>query len=191
MPIPHWSKAPSVWDTVTLGGVVMPGVATVECDRKATIDKKKPKGKNNATPTVQGVESPEVSIHWELNTEDEWNAFVEALAKVEPQVGQPLDIAHPATAARKIDAILVESLKGPIKPPTGNSFCRFEVKAMGFKAPPKPTGTGGGKGATGSVVAGSDVTKTPDSATGNDAIQKGAGSALAAITDPAKTHTGP
>ena len=151
--IPYWFDAPTVWDTVVLGGVSMPGVAEVEVDRELEIDEKKPKGTHKATPTVQGVKSATVKIHITINTSDEWTALQAAIVTLEPKAGTgknsgvPVDIAHPVTSARGITSILIKKLTGPKKAADGKALCTLEIDAMEFTPPAKVTGTGvGGAG---------------------------------------------
>jgi len=153
MAIPHWSEQPDVWDTVVLGGVTFPGVAEVEVERELEIDKKKPKGKHQDKPTIQGVKSAKVDITITLNTPEEWAAFQDALQKIElgadNAAGTPVDISHPVTACRGIVAILIEKITGPKKPTGGTTFCTVKIDAMEFDAPKKTTvSTGKGGGGT-------------------------------------------
>ena len=151
MPLPHWTEQPDVWDTLSLAGIAVPGVATVDVSRGLEIDKKKAKGTRKMVFTIQGVKSAEINIHIEVNTPDEWTALQQLIAVIEPKAGTgknegiPVDIAHPVTAARGIRSILIEDVIGPTKTPDGKSFCSLKIKGSEFDAPPKPT-TGTGKG---------------------------------------------
>lgn len=159
--LPHWEDEPDLYDSLFLGGQRMPGICTVEIERKVKIDKKSPKGKNKATLTKQGVEAAEVSINIRVLDRDDALSLYGLMDLLEPvpdkekaTAEDALDIVHWAATYRKIEAIVIESTKGPV---LKDGILSLDIKAIEFSKPKpaaKGTGTGGAGAGNGTTYLG-------------------------------------
>lgn len=136
--LPHWHDEPDLYDTLILGGVQVPGVATVKISRKRKIDKKSAKGKNKGSVTTQGVEPAEVSIHVEVLSPSDFEALEDLMPMLEPVPDKEkatdedaLEIAHWAAKMRNVQAIVIESVEGP---ELKDGIMTLDVKAVEFDA---------------------------------------------------------
>jgi hypothetical protein len=107
----------SPWNSVNLGGTVLPGICEVSVRQKRRVQQKKAAGADGSTPTFIGLDPAEVSIRVRLWTAEQFNAFDNLRSVIFPRMnkGQPpaLDIVHPLTAHYGIASIIVVSLDGP------------------------------------------------------------------------------
>lgn len=151
IPWPHTSEAP--WNTLITGRTTWPGVATVKVKRGQKIDKKTAKGQNGAKLTFNGREAAAVEIEVFIYQEEDLDAFMACIASIEPDIGKkdpaPVDIPHPACAARNVKSIAIESMEGP----NWDRIGKLSIKIHAVEFVQVPT---------------SNATKTPDSSDPSD-----------------------
>lgn len=105
--------ATSPWDTLTLGGMKLPGVCAVTCQPQREVDKKKPHGGDGAKVTIRGYLPSEVMINLTIWTGEQWKIWQQIAQKLWPRAGKPaadpFDIVHPETALWGIKSVIVIS----------------------------------------------------------------------------------
>jgi hypothetical protein len=149
--LPHWDDQPDLWDACYLAGKQLPGLIIVDIDRGRKIDVKSPKGRNQATVTVQGNEPANVTITVEISTREDLLSLNEILPLLEPvtdpkkaTASDAIDIACPMAAIRGVSSIIVSKLAGP---KLKNGLMTLTLTAIEFDAPPAAKGLGGKGGA--------------------------------------------
>jgi hypothetical protein len=147
--LPHWEDEPDIWDTVHLGDMTLPGIATLTIERGRKADKKAAKGKQKATVTVQGYEAADVKITLRLLSREDLRALNELLPRIEPipdkgtaTEADAYDLAHPVAAMRGVNSILVLKIDGPT---LQDGIMSITFTCIEFEAP-KKAGVGSGKG---------------------------------------------
>lgn len=129
--VPDWNHG-LAWNTVKLGGVVCPGVVTVECDVPSALDIKKAKGSKKATITDTGDPLIEFDLQVVMTTKEQVTEF---FAKVWPILRprtksggrEPLAIEHPMAALLQVSAVVVGQVK-PHPPKSMDGFI-IDIKA--------------------------------------------------------------
>ncbi len=101
------------WNRVVLGGLLLPGIATISVDLSEEIDVKKPKGKSGATTTVHGDNPASVSITLQLRNGAELTAWAKAIKALRPKkdAKSAVRIMHPKTIIYGIEAVLISKIK--------------------------------------------------------------------------------
>jgi hypothetical protein len=108
------------WDIVYLNGFALPGVSKVQPGRGHKLNIKSSAGKHFATVTDEGYEPCDLLIMNEFYSPLHWQIWqLNILPMLEPDPGgkyefPTLQIAHPATYARRITAIQVKHILGPV-----------------------------------------------------------------------------
>lgn len=147
---PEWTGADSAakdWDTVYLGGVIIPGTVRIdglECgiDR----DTKKAKGSDKPTSTDNGVKPAKFEIDVWLNSKQwvEWQSVVDAFNPRRPgRERAPLQIKHPVVNHIGIENVAVISLAPQHPTARGGMHIKIRVEEWFDKpvAVKKPTAT--------------------------------------------------
>jgi hypothetical protein len=116
--IPFWGSAPDAWDTVVLGGVALPGIATPSGWLEQRLFKKRSPKKHGQTVVFNGWGAAQVEVRLEIWTPDQWEAFVGVVKRIvipPPKKGvpPPLSISHPAVAVLGVTAVHVEKIYMP------------------------------------------------------------------------------
>lgn len=143
--VPSWVEDPSSWDTLLLGGVIVPGIPRLKVPRKMALDKKKSKAASGATITFQGYEAVDVDIEVRIWTPLQWQQWQELMSQIEPRPSKTFDsvaIDHPATTQRGITSVYIEQVEGPDLSPDGMGTFTIKCAAGG-----KPTAVNGGNAA--------------------------------------------
>jgi len=120
MPTPWWrdpanlSAEQNAWDTVVLGGVILPGLARVEVTKGPArkTDTRSAAGSNGARLREKGLELVEATITLTLWTEAHWQEWERHSVALSRRVRTGLrrtamDIAHPKLAALECFAVYV------------------------------------------------------------------------------------
>lgn len=157
IPLGPWHTQPELWDRLTIGDKLVPGIATVEVDRANKWDSKKAKGEHGQEREFSGVEAAKVRIQIVYWTDEQWQEIkTEILPLIEPNPEKKkidsLSINHEVANARKVARITVDSVKGPS---VSGGLGTIDVDATEYREPsPKnatgtATGKGGGSGGAG------------------------------------------
>jgi hypothetical protein len=111
---PFWGNAPRSWQKVRLGGLELPGTASVTGSVRQRYDKKKVPGKGGATYTVLGTEPGKVEIVLTLWTDEQFEDYQRLVplfrppkTKTKRKAGTPLTIEHPNCTLYNIKAVVV------------------------------------------------------------------------------------
>lgn len=173
--VPWVDDNPDAWDTLTIGGVTLPGLCKVTCSKGRKIDVKDGPGTDGSYNTDQGYQGAKISIDWKIWTADQWHARRKGLALVDPAPtksdAKALTVGHPIFSDRNIQAIQITNVAGP---DDEDGARVYKITAIEFRPPAKKA-----------------ATSTPTSATGpgaksgvNERLKKGDG------LPPPKVHGG-
>ena len=108
------------WDVVFLNGFAIPGISKVTPGRGHKLNIKSSAGKHFATVTDEGYEPCDLLIVNSFYSPLQWQIWqLNILPIIEPDPGgkyefPTVNIAHPAAYARRIDAIQVKHILGPV-----------------------------------------------------------------------------
>jgi hypothetical protein len=137
--------AENLWDTVRLGGVLLPGICSVKGLPMLSFDKKKAGGVDGATITVNGYLPGPIDIECRMWTPSQWQLFVNYVApKIwrRPNTGKTdpaklaKDIDHPALAVWGIRSVVVLGVS--VIEPAGDPGVRVvRLKCVEHVAPKK------------------------------------------------------
>lgn len=90
MPIPFWDDAPGAWETLSLGGVTLPGLASVSGRVARKMDTRSRAGADGATVRDRGYEPAQIEIHVKVWTAEQLEQLTNVLATIHPRnVTQP------------------------------------------------------------------------------------------------------
>lgn len=114
---PYWEDDYDSWDTVSLGGVVMPGLAKVKASISRKLDVKSVRGRDGARVKDGGYQPGKITIEIRTTTREEFDALQPRLDAINPrQRGtsrSAVDIAHPSLAFLGISAVYIEKVGAP------------------------------------------------------------------------------
>ncbi len=148
--------AAGLWDTVILGGHLLPGKCKVSVDGELEVDKPKAANQSMAPLKIKGFKPREVTITWQIwdrgtsdesiaQTDEEWATMQTVLEELEPVNGkaptQPMAVYSPKLAVRGVTSILVTKIQGPNY---DEGFMTVTLTATEFRkvvTAPKGTGT--------------------------------------------------
>lgn len=131
---------PSSWDTVTIGGISLPGVVELPASgRKYDWDKKKGKGAAGATTTLTNLPPAEFTVRVKLWQPDHFvsDDAMLLLITYAPEKGLPViarDVYHPALSQLGISSCVAEEI-GTIEH-LGEGLFQREIKFIEYKPPP-------------------------------------------------------
>jgi len=122
-------------DVLYINGFALPGITEVKPGRGHSLHVKQSAGKHYATVTDQGYKPCDVIItnriwtplHWQI-----WQLNILPILEPDPSGKYELptvQVSHPDLYVRRIDAITIEHILGPIR---HGDFRVFEIKAMDF-----------------------------------------------------------
>jgi hypothetical protein len=98
------------WDKLVLGGVVLPGVWTVDARIALDIDIAKQKG-SLPTLTDNGYRPAQIKAVGKVWTKDQWDELQELLPEILPSkrstVRDSFDISHPATSLIGVKSVII------------------------------------------------------------------------------------
>ena len=114
-----WDDFPEAWDIVAIGDRDWPGLARVDISRANKWDTKKAAKTHGGEREFKGADLASVKIEIRFWTSEDWDLIVnELLSMVEPDPGkkkpEALKLSHVSASARKVSAITVDSVTGPI-----------------------------------------------------------------------------
>jgi hypothetical protein len=138
----HWNgpDGDSSWDTLVLGGEVIPGIATVDVDMGSGLDIQKPTGKNGAKVRDKGDPVARVNITIQIESQEELDELHSKVPVIRQKglkgTHQPLKIDHPNTAFWGIDTLQVGRIHAP--PPNAKDGWTIEIYAQQWVAEAKP-----------------------------------------------------
>jgi hypothetical protein len=132
------------WDQLYLGGMLMPGIASLEDGQVARkIDIKNAKGQDGATITPGGYEPAKATFKLTLGGPVAWSLFQQVLPLLAPKFGKqsspPMLCEHPGLPAYGIDKVIVEKVSLPKK---GSVPGSQEVTLLLVQWVPQPKKTG-------------------------------------------------
>jgi hypothetical protein len=115
--IPNPDAAPESWDTLTLGGQLLPGIVIVKLATKADLEKKKAKGKARASISDNGTPLREPQITWMFDAVKDWARYLQVWPMLQERKAgasrSPLEAVHPMLALHGVSKLLVEEIEGP------------------------------------------------------------------------------
>ena len=160
---PFWEDAPEQWDKVTLQGVQLPGIATVEHVLGRKQDVQSPPGSDGANIRDKGYEPARITITLRLWTRDDFNALDQSNLAAILQAGRqrvPLSIVHPVLNQDGIRQVIFSSKTG-LKPSAMKGMWEVQLTFYQHKPPTPAPAQGAGSQATGSVGNRSSFGQTP------------------------------
>lgn len=170
----HWYRttADSSWDILLLGGVVMPGIPTVEVNLEGGLDVQKPRKGRGARIVDEGNPPSTISVTLQITTPDELDSLQNAMPVLRPRSKTaqraPVEIVYPSVNFVGIENVVVSDVK--LAPPNAKDGWLIEIKLIEWVPAPKPV---------------KPLSKVPSgTATGAAA---GAGGDAAGIEPPSKT----
>lgn len=117
MSLPWWSDGSLLWDTLLVGGRVVPGVSALDGDVERKLDVQPVLKKDGATIKDQGYIPKPIKIATKIWLQEQWDDWQTLLPTIHPRtVGglrQPLDIIHPAANLLGIRTIYVNKIGMP------------------------------------------------------------------------------
>jgi hypothetical protein len=143
---PGWSGAGGDtdrdWDTAILGGIILPGIVSVESLKVGIdVDTKKPKGSDQATSTDNGLEPAKFRIVVWLVTHEHWFELQAGLDSWNPRrpgrQRQPVELLHPLPNTFGIRNVRVLSVEA--SQPSAKSGMRVVIEVAEWFAAPKAT----------------------------------------------------
>lgn len=153
---PFWYNDfdPLAWDTVWLGGLLFPGIASITgSGLKRKIDVKKPKGSDGASLRDEGMEPARLEIELVIYNKTDWEDLQGKWTIITPRtqggLRTPLSIVHPLTRLMGINRIYIDSIPVPDFDKT-DGFLTVRFSAIEWFPAPKPVKTGKGAGTGGS-----------------------------------------
>jgi hypothetical protein len=126
------------WDIVYLNGFAIPGVSKIQPGRGHKLNIKSSAGKHFATVTDEGYEPCDLVIMNEFYSPKHWEIWqLNILPMIEPDPGGKYEfptvtIAHPAAYARRITAIQVKHILGPVL--KGKGLATFTLRCIDFNS---------------------------------------------------------
>lgn len=116
---PFWEDVPDAWDTITIAGSAMPGLALVTGSGIGRqIDVKRSPGRDGARLRDRGYENAEFEIEirvWEAGQLEDLQRRLEELhPKRRGGTRNPLDVAHPALAILGVTSMYVKRIGMPV-----------------------------------------------------------------------------
>lgn len=103
MPVPFWDDAPDAWDTLSLGGTTMPGLATVQGRVSRKMDTRSRAGADGARVRDRGYEPAHLEIHIKVWTREQLQELTEVLAALHPRNVTPPSSARERRVVRARD----------------------------------------------------------------------------------------
>lgn len=138
--IPYWLDCPEVYDTCTLGGVMLPGLAQVTATTGRKLDIKQAKGIDGATITDNGSEVEDVNIVLTIWTRQQWAAYQSILPAIDPNNTKgkiaPKDIVHPITSLHNIRRVYITKVSAP-QPSRLKGAFEITIACKGWRPEPK------------------------------------------------------
>ncbi|MBX3131641.1 MAG: hypothetical protein KF718_33300 [Polyangiaceae bacterium] len=152
--IPRIDEDPESWDTVVIGGVVLPGVAGPEGVKSPRdLDVQKAKGKTKATVKDNGNPPRKPKIVWRFDATDpvQWAAAMRAIDEVieprkETKTLSPVEVIHPLFARHQIRTCLIQDYDGPI---IEHGLATVTIELLEYEKPKPAAGIGGTAKGTG------------------------------------------
>jgi hypothetical protein len=154
-----YHAAAARWNTIVLGSFVLPGKTKLympKCGRD--VDQQKQKGSNKSYSEDSGknlASGKIVGMLPSMNCQayEEWLEVLEAIDPASPSASTgPLEIHHPATEQRGVDAIRITNISSP--PPTAKDGYVYEIQWIEYAEKPKTVKKAKKKKATGARAPG-------------------------------------
>jgi len=111
---PNWIESPQQWDTVTLQGVDLPGIAKVTGKLGRKIDVNSPPGADGATLRDKGYDPARISVTLRMWTPEQFNSWEQtnlSLVAIRQQSQRTaLEIVHPALNNLGVRRVYLETI---------------------------------------------------------------------------------
>lgn len=133
------AKLYSAWDIFKVAGKALPGVASVEGEKRYKIDKREAPGTDGATLTNLGLDTTEVTVRVRMWTADQFTRWCDNVVPL-LQPGKPgtkpkaLRVFHPALAAAGISSLYPMSVGLPV---VRSEIAEVVIKFVQFLPPNK------------------------------------------------------
>lgn len=118
MSLAWWADGSLLWDTLLLGGEVMPGIAAVTCEVERKLDIQPVKGGDGATIQDQGYVPGPVGIALKIWLPEQWTELQRLMPRIHPRapggVRSPLEIIHPAANVLGVHTVYVHKIAAPV-----------------------------------------------------------------------------
>jgi len=142
MGVPFWDEAPEAWDTLSLGGLTLPGVATVSGQAGRKMDTRSRPGADGARVRDRGYEPARLQIQIKTWTKDQLAELEAAIAELHPRrVTQPSTHAEQRAerAYQRERQRQAESGKAPTRADK-TQLQRLKRAALAARDAPRPRG---------------------------------------------------
>ncbi len=135
---------PYAWDSVWLGGELLPGVWRVKLKKSRSVEKVKVKGSDGITLRDNGRDGGSLTLTGRLWHQIDWEILQEIWAKLDPEkpgsLRQPLDIYSALPDLVGIRNVYVEALELE-SPETANGTLNVTLTCSEWFPQTKPTST--------------------------------------------------
>lgn len=132
-----WVATPSAWDTMTLGGMTVPGLVAVTGKLARKDDTAEVPGVDGATQTVLGYAPAEFSVTITLWTDEQLAQYQALLRRFRPQraegksaAARAVEVRHPAVQVCGLSQLTVYEMTAPEH--TGKSIFRATMQLREF-----------------------------------------------------------
>lgn len=182
--VPFWGDSPESWNTVIIGGIRIPGIASISGKAfEVRADKKSIPGEHGEKMTTLGREPCDPEITLKLWTPQQLKDFLTIvklfLPKSHRQLPPPVDVIHPALAIFKVRSLRIMSCTFPEEKEKDvfelKLKCREFVRGTGTK--PKTDKASIEKEGPGAVLSRLFSFLSPDKTNGNAPRTRGGGGA--------------
>lgn len=130
----------SLWDKLTIGPHVLPGVWSVRAKSRRRIDVKSTRGQDGARFRDQGYEPAQITMVGRMNGPTDWAAMVKAGKLLTPRrrgvAMEPLQAEHPALTYLGIGNVLIQEVEAPRMGSGG--VPEFTMQALEWVPRPRP-----------------------------------------------------
>jgi hypothetical protein len=146
MTTPHWADTenfgPWAWDSLWLGGDLLPGVWRTKPSKSRDVEKIKVKGSDGITLKDNGTNATGLTIVGRLWTQDQWEAFQEILPNIDPEkpgaTRTPLDIYSALPELFGVRGVYIEKIEAD-PPESAAGFLTITITATKWFPATKPT----------------------------------------------------
>lgn len=139
MPVPFWDDAPGAWDTLSLGGVTVPGLASVSGQVARKMDTRSRAGADGATVRDRGYEPAQLEIHVKVWTAEQLAQLEDLIASIHPR-----GVTQPSTPSQSRAERALErerQRQRALGEVNLGELDRLEAQVAAERARPRPRGT--------------------------------------------------
>lgn len=133
---------PFAWDSLWLGGTLMPGVWSIKVKKSRSVEKVKIKGSDGITLRDNGRDGASLTLTGRISFQSDWAELQDLWKDLDPEkpgaTRQPLDIWSALPDLAGVRSVYIESLE--LDPPkTANDVLTVTIQASEWFPAIKPT----------------------------------------------------